>query len=83
MDTPNLLIHRSLDDIVAPIKNEIPKPEHCKAADMLRFLFSFCSTGGDAAEVAPKDEGLMLAFKMVQGLANEPNTPLGKHLHSA
>ena len=50
---------------------------------MLRFMFSFCNTGGDATQVVPKDEELMLAFKMVQGLANEPNTPLEKYLHSA
>ena len=47
---------------------------------MLRFLFSFCETGGDAAQVEPKNEELMAAFAKVQELANEPNTPLRTNL---
>ena len=31
-------------------------PQHCEAADMLRFLFSFCGTSGDTPEVKPKEE---------------------------
>ena len=70
----------SLNDIVPAIKNEIAKPQECKATDMLHFLFSFCSTGGDAAQVQPKNDELMHAFKMVRELANEPNTPLHDNL---
>jgi len=73
----------SLEDIVAPIKNEISKPQGCKAADMLRFLFSFCNTRGDATQVEPKDGELLVAFRMARELANEPNTPLRKNLNLA
>ena len=74
---------RSLDDITAPIKNEISKSQNCKATDMLRFLFSFCNTGGDAAQVEPKDNELINAFEMVREFANEPNTPLRNNLDLA
>ena len=70
----------SLGDMVPAIKNEIAKPQDCKAADMLRFLFSFCDTGGDAAQVESKDDELMHAFGMVRKLANEQNTPLRDNL---
>jgi len=73
----------SLDDIAGPIKNEISKSQDCKAAEMLRFLFSFCETNGDATEVQRKDEEIKLAFKQVQALANEPNTPLRENLDRA
>ena len=49
---------------------------------MLRFLFSFCETGGDAAQVEPKNEELMAAFAKLQELANKPNTPLRINLNS-
>ena len=45
----------SLDDIVEPIKNEISKPQDYKAADMLRILFSFSNTEGDAPKIESKD----------------------------
>ena len=57
------------------------KPQNCKAADMLRFLFSFCDTKGDATEVEPKEDELNNAFKMVRDLANEPNTLLRENLN--
>jgi penicillin V acylase-like amidase (Ntn superfamily) len=50
---------------------------------MLRFLFSFCDAEGDAAEIEPKDEELMVAFEKARELANEPNTPLRKNLSLA
>ena len=50
---------------------------------MLRFLFSFCGTGGDAAQVEPKDNELIDAFEMVRELANKPNTPLRNNLDLA
>jgi len=50
---------------------------------MLRFLFSFCNTRGDAAQVEPKDDELLVAFGMARELANEPNTPLRKNLNLA
>lgn len=50
---------------------------------MLHFLFSFCDTGGDAAEVRPKDEELMAAFKVARNLANEQATPLRNNLNLA
>ena len=65
------------------IKNEISKPQDCKAADMLHFLFSFCDTRGDAAGVRPKDEELMAAFKVARNLANEQATPLRNNLNLA
>jgi hypothetical protein len=68
---------------VGPIKNEISKPQGCKAADMLGFLFSFCGTGGGAAQVEPKDDQLTAAFEMVRALANEPGTLLKTHLNHA
>jgi len=43
---------------------------------MLLFLFSFCGTKGDAAEVGPKGDDLIKAFGEVQKLASEQNTPL-------
>ncbi|KAF9643780.1 hypothetical protein BDM02DRAFT_1319862 [Thelephora ganbajun] len=73
----------NLDDIVAPIKNEISRPEDCKVEDMLRFLFSFCNTSGDTAEVIPKDKEPVVAFEKDRELANEPNTPLRKSLNLA
>jgi len=71
----------SLDHIVGPIKNEISNSQHCKATDMLHFLFSFCNTGGDAAHVEPNDRKLMAAFEKVQELANKPDTPLRTNLN--
>ena len=50
---------------------------------MLHFLFSFCDTGGDAAEVRPNDEELMAAFKVARNLANEQATPLRNNLNLA
>ena len=50
---------------------------------MLRFLFSFCGTGGDTPEVKPKEEEVKLAFEKVRELANEPNSPLRKRLTRA
>jgi len=50
---------------------------------MLRFLFSFCDTSGDAAQVDPKDDESMAAFDMARELANEQNTPLRKNLNHA
>ena len=49
---------------------------------MLRFLFSFCETGGDVAQVEPKDEELTAAFTKVQELANKQNNPLRINLNS-
>lgn len=66
----------SLSDITGPIKNEISNSQHCKATDMLHFLFSFCNTGGDEAQVEPNDKKLIAAFEKIQELANKPNTPL-------
>jgi len=49
---------------------------------MLRFLFSFCDTGGGEAQVDPKDNKLITeAFEMAQELANEPDTPLRDNLN--
>jgi hypothetical protein len=48
---------------------------------MLRFLFSFCNTGGDAAQVEPKDDELVRAFKVVEELAEESDTLLRKNLN--
>jgi len=73
----------SLGDIVTPIKNEISKPQDCKATDMLRFLFSFCNTAGNAAQVEPKDDELIKAFEMVREFANESKTPLRENLDLA
>ena len=70
----------SLGYLVGPIKNEISNSQHCRATDMLHFLFTFCNTGGDAAQVEPNDRKLIAAFKRVQELANEPNTPLRTNL---
>lgn len=50
---------------------------------MLRFLFSFCNTTGEATQVEPKDEELIAAFKMTRELANEAGTPLRKNLDLA
>ena len=47
---------------------------------MLRFLFSFCNTNGDADEVVPNDREIRLVFEKVREFANESNSPLGKHL---
>ena len=58
-------------------------PQHCEAADMLRFLFSFCGTSGDKHEVKPKEEEVKLAFGKVRELANEPNSSLRKRLTRA
>ena len=73
----------SLGDLVEPIKNEISTPQDCKATDMLRFLFSFSNTTGEATQVEPKDEELIAAFKMTRELANEAGTPLRKNLDLA
>ena len=62
-------------NIVESIKNEISEPQDCKAADMLRFLFSFCGTRADAVQVDPKDGDLITAFEVVQRLANEKEIP--------
>lgn len=66
--------------MVEPIMNEISKPQDCKAADMIRFLFSFCGADGGTAEVRPKVGELKDAFSMAQELANEPDTPLRENL---
>ena len=50
---------------------------------MLRFLFSFCNTRGEATQVVPKDEELIDTFKMAQELANEAGTPLRENLNLA
>ena len=51
---------------------------------MLRFLFSFCDTGNDAVQVEPEDkERMVAAFKVVQRLASEQNTPLRTNLNHA
>jgi len=68
---------------VEPIRNELSKSQDCKAADMLRFLFSFCASESDAAEVKPEDDKLMGAFEMVQKLASEQNTPLKSYINEA
>ena len=73
----------SLGDIAAPIKNEISRPQGCEVTDMLRFLFSFCNTSGDAAQVEPRDDELINAFEMAREFANEPNTPLRNNLDLA
>ena len=71
----------SLGYIIGPIKDEISSSQHCKATDVLHFLFSFCNTGGDAAQVEPNDRKLMAAFEKVQGLANKSDTPLRTNLN--
>jgi hypothetical protein len=68
---------------VVPIRNEISKPQYCKAADMLRFLFSFCGAGGDAAQVEPRVTELAGAFKMARDLANKFDTPLRDNIDLA
>ena len=70
----------SRGDTTGPIANEISNSQSCEATDMLHFLFSFCNTGGDAAQVEPNDRKLMAAFEKVQELANKPNTPLRTNL---
>jgi hypothetical protein len=50
---------------------------------MLSFLFSFCNTGGDAAQVEPKNDQLTAAFEMVKGLANKSDTSLRNNINSA
>ena len=50
---------------------------------MLRFLFSFCNTSGDASEVEPKDKDFKYAFDEVQKLANTQKSPLMRHLDQA
>ena len=50
---------------------------------MLRFLFSFCDTRGDATQVEPKNDELLAAFEMTRGLANEADTPLRNSLDLA
>jgi len=72
----------SRSDITGPITDEISDSQSCEATDMLRFLFSFCETPGDAAQVEPGNEKLMAAFSKVQELANEKNTPLRIDLNS-
>ena len=67
---------RSLGAIIVPIENEISRPQHCGVLDMLRFLFSFCDTRGDATAVEPKDKELIVAFEMTRKLANKEDTPL-------
>ena len=78
-----LTVARRLEDIAAPIRNEISRAQDCKAVDMLRFLFSFCDTRDDAGRVEPKDEELGTAFAFAQELANEPDTLLRKNLNLA
>ena len=73
----------SLEDLVAPIRNEISKSQDCKAADMLHFLFSFCGARGDVAQVEPKDKELIGAFEKVQELTNESDTFLRNNLDLA
>ena len=70
----------SLGDITTPIKSEISKSQDTKATDMLRFLFSFCGTSGNAAQVEPKDDELINAFDMVREFANKSGTPLKNNL---
>jgi hypothetical protein len=48
---------------------------------MLRLLFSFYDTRGDATQVGPRDEELRISLEKAQELANEPNAPLGKYLN--
>jgi len=72
----------SRGDITGPIKNEVSNSQLCKATDMLHFLFSFCNTGGDAAQVEPNDKDLMAAFEKVQELAGEANTSLRINLNT-
>jgi len=72
----------SRGDITGPIKNEVSNSQHCKATDMLRFLFSFCNARGNAAQVEPNDKDLMAAFKKVQNLAGEANTSLRVNLNT-
>jgi len=78
----NQLMLYSRNDIAKPIENEISNSQCCKATDMLHFLFSFCNTGGDAAQVKPKNKELEAAFKEVQQLANKKKTPLRINLKS-
>ena len=50
---------------------------------MLRFLFSFCGTEADAAQVDHKDEEMIMgAFGMVRNPANKSG-PLGDNLNLA
>jgi len=67
---------------VEPIRNELSKSQDCKAANMLRFLFSFCASKSDAAEVEPEDDKLISAFGMVQELASDQDT-LRSYIHEA
>jgi len=68
---------------VEPIKNELSKSQDCKATHMLRFLFSFCGTETNVVEVEPKDGDLISAFRMVQELASEQDTPLRGGINEA
>ncbi|KAF9642050.1 hypothetical protein BDM02DRAFT_3194011 [Thelephora ganbajun] len=54
-----------------------------RAADVLRFQFSFYDTSSNAAEVVSKDKELMAVFEMVREFANEPNTSLRVNLNLA
>lgn len=65
------------------MKVEVSKTQICKAADMLRFLFSFCGARGDAVEVEPKDQELEGAFEVVRKLADESGSPLRGKLRMA
>ena len=53
---------------------------------MLRFLFSYCGTGGGAALVERKADQLEIAFDEVRGLANVlavPSSPFRNNLDRA
>ena len=54
---------------------------------MLRFIFSFCGTSGDAPEAESKEEGKRTQFKLVfmrvRKLANEPDSPMWENLSCA
>ena len=50
---------------------------------MLRFLFSFCNTRGNASEVEYKDKEFKFAFDEVQKLASTKKSPLTDYLDQA
>ena len=60
-----------------------PSPQYCETVDMLRFLFSFCNTRGNASEVEYKDKEFKFAFDEVQKLASTKKSPLTEHLDQA
>lgn len=61
---------------------ETSRPQGCGATDMLHFLFSFCSTRGDATNVKPKREQMVVAFDTVQCLANSMGSHFRDNLNS-